>query len=375
MTTASPPPDATGVDYGTLDMFKRACQEAAALTDEHSNRHGIVTLPWTRGESVMLFQIFNPGVTKIGLVHEGLGTKNLVADAMGTLTGDWSYYRAIGQDTLAMAFNDAATLGVIPAVVTMHLSVGHADWFKNEARYKSLIRGWVEGCADALCVWGPGETPGLKDILLPNAAELSAAVFGKTVGDFAPDQIRPGMAIVAIQGTGIHANGLTFARELAEKLEGGYLTEITPGGPTFGHALLQPTPLYSRAVEMLEVSGVSVAYAVNVTGHGLRKLVRPRTNEPLAFVIDELPEQLPIFRFMQDRGDVDDRRAYASWNMNFGYCLFVEQGVAARACEIVAREFGHRAFVAGHIEAAPQGAKVVIDPLGLTYEADELQIR
>jgi phosphoribosylformylglycinamidine cyclo-ligase len=40
------------------------------------------------------------------------------------------------------------------------------------------------------------------------------------------DKLAPGDAIVLLASSGIHANGLSLARKLAERLPQGYLTEI-----------------------------------------------------------------------------------------------------------------------------------------------------
>ena len=66
-------------------------------------------------------------------VEEGLGTKNLVADAMYRLYRTRSYYDHIAQDTVAMIVNDMVTLGALPLAVAMHLGAGSSDWFKRRA--------------------------------------------------------------------------------------------------------------------------------------------------------------------------------------------------------------------------------------------------
>ncbi|MEK7499795.1 MAG: AIR synthase related protein, partial [Patescibacteria group bacterium] len=162
----------TGVDYPSLDAFKRLAQRFAADTTRNARRTGYTGLEWTRGESAFLFQ--GPDGLIIGHVHEGLGTKNLVADAMGGI-----YYRNIARDTVAMGVNDLVTLGVLPISVSMHLSVGDAtSWFKNSDRAENLIRGWKEACDDAGCVWSCGETPELRGIIYPGSSELSCSVIG-----------------------------------------------------------------------------------------------------------------------------------------------------------------------------------------------------
>ena len=55
-------------------------------------------------------------------VEEGLGTKNLVADAVYAATGR-CFYREIAIDTVATIVNDLATCGALPISVAMHAAV------------------------------------------------------------------------------------------------------------------------------------------------------------------------------------------------------------------------------------------------------------
>src|SRR5213078_833012 len=100
----------SGVNYDLLDAFKRACQQAAATTRPALAAHGLVEPPGVRGESAYLLETPSEYLAH---VEEGLGTKNLVADAMLELTGR-SFYRHIGIDTVATLVNDLITCGALP---------------------------------------------------------------------------------------------------------------------------------------------------------------------------------------------------------------------------------------------------------------------
>src|SRR5688572_8568290 len=87
----------SGVNYDRLDAFKRACQRHAASTTPTLAAHGLSEPKSIRGESAYLIETPDDYLAH---VEEGLGTKNLVADAMQRLTGQ-CYYREIGIDTVA----------------------------------------------------------------------------------------------------------------------------------------------------------------------------------------------------------------------------------------------------------------------------------
>src|SRR5437762_125501 len=151
----------SGVNYDVLDAFKRACQRYAATTTDALASHDLREPPGVRGESAYLVETPNEYLAH---VEEGLGTKNLVADAMLKLTGK-SYYANIGIDTVATIVNDLITCGALPISVAMHAAVGDAKWFENSTRADDLARGFAEGCRRSGAVWGGGETPALKGII------------------------------------------------------------------------------------------------------------------------------------------------------------------------------------------------------------------
>jgi phosphoribosylformylglycinamidine cyclo-ligase len=291
---------------------------------------------------------------------------------MYQLTGK-SYYDHIAQCTVAMIVNDMITLGALPLSVAMHLAVGVSSWFNDEKRCVDLIEGWKKACKLARCTWGGGETPTLKGVIHPDAVVL----IGSAVGVVKPKNrlinaanIQNGDAIVLIGSSGIHANGLTLAREIAGRLPNGYLTKLSDGR-TYGEALLDPTIIYVPLVEDCFKEGVEIHYTVNITGHGWRKLMR--ATQPFAYVIDQTPVPQPVFSFIQEYGPVDDQEAYANLNMGAGFALYVRENDVPKVLA-VAHSLSMSALRAGTIEEN-HVKKVVINPLGLEYLGSTLGVR
>ena len=111
--------------------------------------------------------------------------------------------------------------------------------------------------------------------------------------------------------------GLTLARAIAERAPEGYLTRLRDGRP-YGEALLDPTHIYVGVIEDCLTRGIDIHYAVNITGHGWRKLMRAK--EPFAYVIDRIPSPQPVFEFMQAQGNVDDTRGLWQFQHGSGVC-------------------------------------------------------
>src|SRR3954470_23898767 len=174
--------ESSGVRYDQLDAFKRACQQAARTTASALQDHGYAEPATTRGESAYLIEAADHFLAH---VEEGLGTKNLVADAVYAATGK-CFYREIAIDTVATMVNDLITCGALPISVAMHAAVGDSRWFQIPGRAKELAEGFAEGCRLSEAVWGGGETPALAGIVNPETIVLA----GSAVGRIAPKSNR-----------------------------------------------------------------------------------------------------------------------------------------------------------------------------------------
>ncbi|WP_418320382.1 AIR synthase-related protein [Piscinibacter sakaiensis] len=357
-----------GVDYDLIDPLKVAAQRAAASTAGHLGSHGFSEVAASRGESAYVVDV---GPFYLASIVECLGSKALVADEMHAITGQ-SYYAAIAQDTIAMAVNDLITVGATPLVVQAYWAAGGSDWFADAQRAQALVDGWKKACDRCGVAWGGGETPALAGIVADGRIDLAASCTGLvnpkqrlSLGD----RLAAGDAIVLLASSGIHANGLSLARKLVERLPDGYATRLA-NGQSYGEALLEPTTLYSPVTEALYAAGITPHYCANITGHGWRKLLRhPAT---LTYRIDQVPEVPAVLAFIQQQAGQDDEEAYSTLNMGAGFALFVAAEDAQRTVEI-ARAEGIAALVAGRVEEGPK--QLLIEPLGIRYGDDALQLR
>jgi len=360
-----------GVDYALIDPLKIAAQRAAAATSTHLGRHGFAEVAASRGESAYVVDV---GPFYLASIVECLGSKALIADEMQRLTGR-SYYAEIAQDTIAMAINDLITVGATPLVVQAYWAAGGSDWFGDAQRAEALVAGWKRACDICQVAWGGGETPALAGIVADGRIDLAASCTGvvspKTRLSLG-DALDAGDAIVLFASTGIHANGVSLARKLAARLPQGYLTELPTanGRISYGEALLAPTALYSPVTEALHAAGITPHYCANITGHGWRKLLR----HPAAwrYRVRSTGEVPAVLQFVCEQAGLDPRAAYGTFNMGAGFALFVDADAVERTLEIATAQ-GVHAWHAGQVETGPK--ELIIEPLGITYSSQELQLR
>src|SRR3954464_8940718 len=361
----------SGVRYDQLDAFKRACQKAAKETVGALRAHGYAEPATTRGESAYLIEAADHFLAH---VEEGLGTKNLVADAVYAATGK-CFYREIAIDTVATIVNDLITCGALPISVAMHAAVGDSGWFADTLRTTALLAGFAEGCRGAGAVWGGGETPTLRGIVEPQTIVLA----GSAIGKISPKPLRitgdvqDGDAIVFLASSGVQTNGLSLCRLIAEKLPQGYQTPIGFGDPrTYGEALLAPSVIYVAFVRECQRRGLKLNYVAHVTGHGWRKLMR--LDEPFIYEITHPRPAPALFQFLEEAGPIERREMYATFNQGVGFAAYVAPA-NVEATLAVAKATGYDAWLAGRVRKDGARKAVIIPSLGITFEGDTLQVR
>lgn len=353
----------TGVNYNVLDPIKKLAQRMGKQTAKN-----FPEVEASRGESAYVWEEED---CYRALVIEGLGTKNLVADEMEKITSK-TYYENIAQDTVAAIVNDIITVGASPQVINAYFATGDPNWFTDTKRSTALVEGWAKACRLAGVTWGGGETPGLSGIIESQTIDLAGACIGiikpksrLTLGD----RLQAGDAILLIESSGIHANGLSLARAIADKLPGGY-TEKLPDGKTYGETLLTPTHIYAALIKELFEEGIDIHYMVNITGHGWRKLMR--ATREFTYLITQIPSILPIFDFIQKHSDSSDQEMYATFNMGAGFAIYLPADQIEKAQKITA-EHNLKSWNAGIVQDGPK--KVIIQPKTITFEAETLRVR
>jgi phosphoribosylformylglycinamidine cyclo-ligase len=356
------------VNYSQADPMKVLAQQEGLATVSNMPV-GFNEVAGTRGESAYVFAM--PGSQWGALVQEGLGTKSLIAQAVYKTTGI-SHFAAIAQDTVATVINDLVSVGATPAVLNAYWSSSSYEWLTDQKLAADFIKGWRAACDASKVTWGGGETQALSGIVAEGALEFAGSGFGIIKEEkhlVRGKNLVAGDAIVLIEASGVHANGISLIRQIAEQLPGGYQTTL-PSGNTLGEAALVPTHLYAKLVLALQAADIDVHYLSNITGHGWRKIMRAEAD--FSYVMTEVPPTQEIFGFIAEQADNDEREMYGNYNMGAGYAVYVPNDQAAKVVEI-AGQCNLKAWHAGRVEPGPK--QVVIEPKQITFKGDSLGVR
>lgn len=355
------------VDYSVADPAKVLAQKEGRATTKNLP-FGFSEVAGTRGESAYVFDM---GDMYGALVQEGLGTKSLIVQTLYKQTGK-SFFAQIAQDTVATFVNDLISVGATPVVTNAYWSSSSYQWLADKKLTGDFIHGWRAACDEANITWGGGETQALSGIVEDGVLELAGSAFGviKPKSQLISDEkLQPGDTILLLASSGIHANGISLARELAGKLKDGYAAKL-PSGELFGESLLTPTHIYTKVIRECFDEGLDIHYLSNITGHGWRKLMRGRPE--FSYVITEVPPAQEIFAFIAEHTRNDEAEMYGTYNMGAGYAIYLPHEDALKA-QVIAKKHGIDAWLAGTVDKGPK--QVSIKPKNITFSESSLEVR
>lgn len=280
---------------------------------------------------------------------DGVGTKLKLAFMMDK-------HDTVGIDLVAMCVNDILCQGAKPLFFLDYVATGQ---LKAE-KVADIVKGVSEGCIQAGCALIGGETaemPGFYD-----AGEYDMAGFSVGIVDknriIDGSKIEEGNVIIGLASSGIHSNGYSLVRKLFfDKLGYGVDKYFDELGETLGEALLTPTKIYVDTV-MKVLREYEVRGMCHITGGGFHENIPRVIPKDLGVEIDlEGWDVLPIFKLIQEYGNVDIDEMFKTFNMGIGYVFVVSEEDARGMLKLI-EDSGEKVYRIGKVVKGEHGVKL-----------------
>ncbi|MGD9972423.1 MAG: phosphoribosylformylglycinamidine cyclo-ligase [Desulfatirhabdiaceae bacterium] len=251
---------------------------------------------------------------------DGVGTKLKIAFMM-------DMHHTIGIDLVAMSVNDVLVQGAKPLFFLDYLAMGKLD----ERIVKDIVTGVGEGCRQANCALIGGETAEMPGIYAANEYDLAGFAVGIVDNSKIIDGsgIRMGHKLIGISSSGLHSNGYSLVRKICfDVLNLKIDAHIPEFGKTLGEELLTPTRIYADTVLRM-IRDLSIHGLAHITGGGITDNIIRIIPKSCSILVKKGSWEIPpIFKFLQQAGNIDDAEMMRTFNNGIGMVVVVpDQGV------------------------------------------------
>ena len=256
---------------------------------------------------------------------DGVGTKLKLAFIMGK-------HDTIGIDCVAMCVNDIACAGGEPLFFLDYIACG-----KNyPEKIATIVSGVAEGCVQSEAALIGGETAEMPGFYPEDEYDLAGFAVGIVDKKdlITGKELKGGETLIGIASSGVHSNGFSLVRKIFEMTEESLNTYYDCLGKTLGEALLAPTKIYVKALKSLKKGGF-YENIPRMLPEGVRAVVHKDSYEVPA-----------IFKLMAEKGDVEEKVMYNTYNMGIGMVIAVNPSDKDKALALL-EEAGETAYVIG----------------------------
>jgi phosphoribosylformylglycinamidine cyclo-ligase len=271
---------------------------------------------------------------------DGVGTKLLLADLH-------QKYDTVGIDLVAMCADDVVVVGAEPLFFLDYIACGRLE----SGKLHSLMRGITKGCREAGCALIGGETAELPGLYAKDKMDLA----GFSVGVVSQEKIidgaacLPGDRVVGLASSGCHSNGYSLIRKV--------FTQRELRGK-LGLELLRPTRIYTQKILHIKKK-LPIKAIAHITGGGFYDNIPRALPKGLSVEVKRGAwPVLPIFRKIQDRGRIEDREMFQTFNMGIGMTLIVSPQQVKKSLNLF-EKLDQKAWIIGEVVEGKFGVKII----------------
>jgi phosphoribosylformylglycinamidine cyclo-ligase len=280
---------------------------------------------------------------------DGVGTKLKLATQMNK-------HDTIGIDLVGMCVNDILVQGAEPLFFLDYYATGKLD---NDVAV-DVIKGIAYGCELAGAALVGGETAEMPGMYEKGDYDMAGFCVGIAEKSRLIDgsKVKVGDVVLGMASSGPHSNGYSLVRKIIE-VSGADLSEDCGGRP-LGEALLEPTRIYVKPLLAL-MNKIEIHAMAHITGGGLlENIPRVLPENTNAVINDSSWDQLPVFDWLQSKGNVETNEMYRTFNCGIGMTVIVDAADADTAIsELTAA--GEKVWNIGVIAAGEGEPQVIIE--------------
>lgn len=277
---------------------------------------------------------------------DGVGTKLKLAFLLDR-------HDTVGIDCVAMCVNDIACAGGEPLFFLDYIACG-----KNEPeKIAAIVSGVANGCRQSEAALIGGETAEMPGFYPEDEYDLAGFAVGVVdEKDLITGQdIGQGDVLIGIASSGVHSNGFSLVRKVFDMTKESLDTYYDVLGKTLGEALIEPTKIYVKALKEIRDAGIRIKGCSHITGGGFYENIPRMLPEGMRAVIRKDSYEVPaIFRLLQEKGGLEEKMMYNTYNMGIGMVLAVEESQAEQVMEAV-RRAGESPYRIGYAESGEKG--------------------
>ncbi|WP_101775349.1 phosphoribosylformylglycinamidine cyclo-ligase [Pasteurella oralis] len=280
---------------------------------------------------------------------DGVGTKLRLAI-------DLNRHESIGIDLVAMCVNDLVVQGAEPLFFLDYYATGKLD----VDIAASVIKGIANGCEQSGCALVGGETAEMPGMYHAGDYDLAGFCVGVVEKSEIIDgsKVKAGDALIALGSSGPHSNGYSLIRKVIE-VAGINPAEEQLAGKPLADQVLAPTKIYVKSILQL-IKQVDVHAISHLTGGGFwENIPRVLPNNVKAVINEASWQWQPIFKWLQEKGNIDTHEMYRTFNCGVGMIIALPQQDVDTALALL-KQTGENAWLIGQVEPATQDEAQVI---------------
>jgi phosphoribosylformylglycinamidine cyclo-ligase len=285
--------------------------------------------------------------------NDGVGTKLKIAIDSGA-------HATVGIDLVAMCVNDLVVQGAEPLFFLDYYACGALD----VDIAADVVKGIAEGCRIAGCALIGGETAEMPGMYAKGDYDLAGFAVGAAErGALLPrGDIAEGDVLLALASSGVHSNGFSLVRRIAEHAGLDWRAEAPfAPGTTLGAALMTPTRIYVKPLVAALKAGAGIKALAHITGGGLPENLPRVLPEGLAARIDLSAIAVPpVFGWLAKAGGVAQPEMLRTFNCGVGMVVAVAADEADAVTAALTAE-GESVARIGRLEPRTGDAAVVFD--------------